>query len=259
MKITKILLCILSAIVITGCQSSLQDHQKETPTSTKYEEIIKETTNEKEEILAVIDYLNQNTTSVLRLVTDTSVDGREMGKGQTQLWKKENQIYTFTQYKGVDNDQKILLGEKYQEAGIVYKGQFSQQDTNYRTMENTNKRFFTNDFDNLTVIKQNDNDNNVVYHLESTTTYMANIEMGVEEKPGILVQDMTINSDGQIVSNLIKVLDIETSEQAENIYTINYTYSHYNEDVSIDEESIHQSIQSVQGKKSSDVQGFVEF
>lgn len=42
MKITKILLCILFAVVITGCQSSLQDHPKETSTSTKYEEVIKE-------------------------------------------------------------------------------------------------------------------------------------------------------------------------------------------------------------------------
>lgn len=260
MKITKILLCILFAVVITGCQSSLQDHPKETSSSTKYEEVIKEATNEKEEILALIDYLNQNTTSVLRLSTDTSVDNQEMGKGQTQFWKKENQIYAFTQYKGIDADQKTLLGEKYQEIGIVNKGQFANQDTFYRTTENTNKKFFTDDFDDLTVSKQSNNDNNVVYHLESSTTYMANIEMvGVEEKPGVLVQDITVNSDAQIVSQVVMILDKETNKQPDNIYKTEYTYSQYNEDVSIDEESIHQSITSIQGKKSNEVKEFIEF
>ena len=52
--------------------------------------------------------------------TDTSVDNQEMGKGQTQLWKKENQIYAFTQYKGIDADQKTLLGEKYQAVSYTH-------------------------------------------------------------------------------------------------------------------------------------------
>ena len=169
-------------------------------------------------------------------------------------------VHAFTQYKGIDADQKTLLGEKYQEIGIVNKGQFAPQDTFYRTTENTNKKFFTDDFDDLTVSKQSNNDNNVVYHLESSTTYMANIEMvGVEEKPGVLVQDITVNSDAQIVSQVVMILDKETNKQPDNIYKTEYTYSQYNEDVSIDEESIHQSITSIQGKKSNEVKEFIEF
>ena len=97
-------------------------------------------------------------------------------------------------------------------------------------------------------------------YTSSSTTYMANIEMvGVEEKPGVLVQDITVNSDAQIVSQVVMILDKETNKQPDNIYKTEYTYSQYNEDVSIDEESIHQSITSIQGKKSNEVKEFIEF
>ena len=46
------------------------------------------------------------------------------------------------------------------------------------------------------------------------------------------------------------ILDKETNKQPDNtLIKTEYTYSQYNEDVSIDEESIHQSITSIQGKK----------
>ena len=73
--------------------------------------------------------------------TDTSVDNQKWEKVRHNCGKKKIKFMLLHNTKGIDADQKTLLGEKYQEIGIVNKGQFAHQDTFYRTTKIRTKNF----------------------------------------------------------------------------------------------------------------------
>lgn len=256
----KIFILLLIIAIIGGCSSNSQNQEKETSIVTKYEEVTKNTRNEKEEILAIMDYLNQNTTSVFRSLKETSVDSKIMSHGQAQIWKENDGFCLYTQYKNSDVYQESLRSENYNDFAFVYCDGSEYQDAIYSQKEKTvtNKEIFLTDYSQLKVKKENTNDNTFIYYLESDTTYVANVKNGIEDKKGILYEEITVNESAEIINIKTYIIDAQTQKQPENIYTSEYTYSKYNEDVSVDEESIHQSMKELEGKKSKDVQDFIK-
>lgn len=261
MKIWKGLLVLLLTITtISGCSSDSQGQKEEASAITKYEEVIKDAGNEKEEILSIMDYLNQNTTYVFRSLKETSVDNKIMSQGQAQIWKGNDGYCLYTQYKNSDVYQESLRSENYNAFAFVYCGESEYQDAMYNQKEKTetNKEIFLTDYSQLKVKKESGKDNTFIYYLESDTTYIANVENGIEDKKGILYEEITVNERAEIIYVKTYIIDVQTQKQPENIYTSEYIYSKYNEDVSIDEESIYQSMKELEGKKSKDVQDFIK-
>lgn len=255
-----LLVLLLTMTMIGGCSSNSQGQKEEPSVVTQYEEVIKGAGDEKEEILAIMDFLNQNTTSVFRSLKEMSVDNEIMTQGHAQFWKVNNEYCLYTQYKTSDAYQESLRGDKYYDFAIVYYGDLDYHDALYSKKETSvaNKEIFLTDYSQLKVTKENKKDNTFVYYLESDTIYTANVENGIEDKKGILCEEIIVNENAEIIYVKTYVVDATTQKQPDNIYTSEYTYSKYNEDVSIDEESIHQSMKELEGKKSKDVQDFIK-